>query len=71
MAYWSKALADGPLCAGRKVDSAGAVRHGNMSKCEVSGPGPWHLTELRLVPGSSVPLWRAVLTGCPQSHQVS
>lgn len=44
VAYWGKALADYPLCARRKPESTGAVRHGSMLKYEFSGPGRWHLT---------------------------
>ena len=71
VAYWGKALADYPLCARRKPESTGAVRHGSMLKYEFSGPGRWHLTEPRLVPGSpSLSLWEAALARSQWSYRV-
>lgn len=72
VAYASRALAGDPLCAGGKAESSGAVWHGSMLKGEFSGPGlgPWHLTELRLVPRSPpAPLWGTVLTSVSGSSR--
>lgn len=45
VAYYPKARANYILCARRKPESAGAVRHGGMLKYEFSGPGPWRLPD--------------------------
>lgn len=70
-ACWSKVLADYPLCAGRNCQRVLVWLHGSMLSSEYSGPGPWHFTEPRLVPGSpSAPLQRAVTAVWQQSYWV-